>query len=138
MISSAAAFIILRSYLTSVQPADAKPADKHKVRMLHNPCRHVSPEPVIIFQEKFQTLDTFFPASYKERKCAGPSTTRSLPTTIGGQLQTCFTENYYCITRYDLIKIVRIPYPGNVTYTEWKIETDHVAVGCECSSILRE
>lgn len=42
-----------------------KGALRHK-----NICRHVTPEPEILLQEKFDSNDNFFPYSYKERVCA--------------------------------------------------------------------
>lgn len=56
-----------------------------------NPCRHVTPEPVIIMQEKFDSNDYFFPQSYNERLCAKPNRTENIEEE-GDELQKCFTD----------------------------------------------
>jgi hypothetical protein len=57
-----------------------------------NPCRHVTPEPEIMLQEKFDSDDYFFPDSYKERICAAPKKSENQDQELK-ELQTCFTDS---------------------------------------------
>ncbi|XP_028414199.1 uncharacterized protein LOC114537260 [Dendronephthya gigantea] len=57
-----------------------------------NPCRHVTPEPVIIMQEKFDSNDYFFPQSYNERVCATPNKTENKENE-GDEIQKCLTDS---------------------------------------------
>lgn len=98
-----------------------------------NPCQHITPEPEVILQEQFDSRDYFFPYSYKERKCAPPIRLRGKENQE--LFQTCFGDEYHCVTRYQTLPVMRIPYPGNTTYAHWKVETIHIAVACECSVI---
>ncbi|CAB4023468.1 Hypothetical predicted protein, partial [Paramuricea clavata] len=64
-----------------------------KKRFRHsNPCRHVTPEPEIMLQEKFDSDDYFFPDSYKERICAAPKKSENQDQELK-ELQACFTDS---------------------------------------------
>ena len=64
-----------------------------KKRFRHsNPCSHVTPEPEIMLQEKFDSDDYFFPDSYKERICAAPKKSENQDQELK-ELQTCFTDS---------------------------------------------
>lgn len=58
----------------------------------HNPCRHVTPEPEIIMEEKFDSNDYFFPRSFKERICASPTKSGSKDDENDEGLQMCFMD----------------------------------------------
>ena len=64
-----------------------------KVIRHKNPCRHVTPEPEVILQEKFDSNDYFFPNSYKERICAAPNKTGNHGEDEElKELQSCFSD----------------------------------------------
>ena len=92
IISIAAIFAYLK--LNLANKTEANNTRTKKIIRHKNPCRHVTPEPEIILQEKFDSNDYFFPYSYKERICAAPNKTGNQDQDQElKDLQSCFSDS---------------------------------------------
>ena len=100
-----------------------------------NLCSLIQPEPIVYLSNYFNTKDYFFPSSYKERRCAGPTASSSHGSSI--PWPTCLNGKYHCVTRYREMRFLRIASvngssPLTATFASAKVEVlrGPIAFGC--------